>query len=248
MVSESYHSLSLVIPCLDEQGNILKIIEKLEEIISKYDFVNEIIIVDGCSADGSQEILTNKFETLDKDIFKLILKNYRSGYGADIITGLSEANGDVLAWTHADLQTDIKDILQGFKFFQGSTNKKIVVKGKRVKRKILDLILSKGMEILTFFKLRMYLNDINAQPKMMTRNFFNDHIKNENPPSDFSLDIFFLYQAKRNSFSIKNFPVKFNPRISGSAKGGGGSFKNRIKLIIRTYKYINKLKGRLFSE
>ena len=50
-----------------------------------------------------------------------------------------------------------------------------------------------------------------------------------------------IYIAKKNDHLIDSIPVYFNKRIHGTAKGGGGSLKNRLKLIKRTYKYIKEL-------
>lgn len=244
MQSLTRPSLSIIIPCFNEQDNILCIIDQLDMLASQHLFINEIIVVDGCSFDQTPSILKQKFRNLNDKIFKLVLMDKKNGYGADIISGLNIATGDILAWTHADLQTDVRDVIKGYHLLQQSKNKKMVVKGRRTERKKLDLILTKGMELVTLLKLKMRLDDINAQPKIMTRYFYNLHIQNQRPPSDFSLDLFLLYQAQKNDYSIGCFSVQFKPRQAGEAKGGGGSLTNRIKLVIRTYKYINKLKNR----
>ena len=83
--------------------------------------------------------------------------------------------------------------------------------------------------------------DINAQPKLFHKSFIKDF---KNPPLDFSLDLFLIYFFKKKQISIKTFPVIFNKRQYGEAKGGG-SFKGKIKLILRTLKYINLLKKSL---
>ena len=63
-------------------------------------------------------------------------------------------------------------------------------------------------------------------------------------PFDFSFDLHFLLEAKKNGYKILEQDVFFYERSSGIAKGGGGSLKNKIKLIIRTLKYIYKTKKR----
>ena len=51
--------------------------------------------------------------------------------------------------------------------------------------------------------------------------------------------------AKQNNYKIIEEPVNFNKRLYGEAKGGGGSIKNRIALINRTFKYILKLREKI---
>jgi len=46
-----------------------------------------------------------------------------------------------------------------------------------------------------------------------------------------------LYKAKKMNYSIIDFPVFFNKRLFGEAKGGG-SIRTKIKLSIRTFTYI----------
>ena len=57
MVKEESISLSLVVPCLNESENICLFLERFKEITSEITFPLEIIVVDGCSDDGTPEIL-----------------------------------------------------------------------------------------------------------------------------------------------------------------------------------------------
>ena len=63
----------------------------------------------------------------------------------------------------------------------------------------------------------------------------------ENPPIDFSYDIYFLLIAKKNNIKINEYPVEWYDRNAGVAKGGG-SFKLKIKLTLRTLKFMFNLK------
>ena len=91
MVKEESISLSLVVPCLNESENICLFLERFKEITSEITFPLEIIVVDGCSDDGTPEILKEEFKSLDRSRFKLILMEQRKGYGNDILEGLKEA-------------------------------------------------------------------------------------------------------------------------------------------------------------
>ena len=101
------------------------------------------------------------------------------------------------------------------------------------------------MQLFVLCALRQKLDDINAQPKLFPREFYENFIKN-NSPFDFSLDLYALYQAKIHCDRIISMPVDFKTRLLGEAKGGGGGgWKTRIKLIGRTYRYILFLKSKL---
>jgi glycosyltransferase involved in cell wall biosynthesis len=235
--------VSIIVPCFNEEVNIPIFIQKINQaLINQSDWNYEVIIVDGFSSDNTFKLGQEAVKSVKNENIKIVQRDKKYGYGADISYGLSLASGSILAWTHADLQTDPADILKGLNFFKGKDLKGVnfIVKGKRKNRKFLSWFFTFAMQIFTFLVLRKYLDDINAQPKIFTRNFYEKYFVN--PPSDFSVDLFLLYNAKKNNYKIADFPVFFHNRQFGEAKGGEGSWKNRIKLIKRTVKYILKLK------
>ena len=153
------------------------------------------------------------------------------------MTGIKEALGDVIAWTHADLQTDPTDVINAYSdFTENSDYEKCILKGKRVGRNPFDAFFTFGMGILSSFLMGVKLNDINAQPKMFHRSFLE---KITDAPNDFSLDLYLLYQAKKNGFNIIEYPVNFGKRLHGEAKGGG-TLKGKWNLIKRTWTYMKK--------
>ena len=160
----------------------------------------------------------------------------RRGYGNDIVCGLSYAIFDTMAWTHADLQTDLCDLISGYHLINVD-DKNAIVKGKRMGRGLLDRLFTFGMQIYALIKLKIYLDDINAQPKIFKQEFYEKYLLSD-PPKDFSLDLYLLILAKKNQYQIKTFNVFFHKRVLGEAKGGGGSWKNRINLVNRTRQYI----------
>lgn len=232
--------LSIIVPCFNEKENLPLFIQKCEEAFKEFTYPLELIIVDGCSDDGSIDFLNSIKLKLDSR-FIFLFNNNRSGYGADIVQGLKRAKYDTLSWTHADMQTDIKDVLESYELFNSNLTNKIVLKGKRKNRKIIEFIFTFGMQIIVWLFLKVRLDDINAQPKMFSREFFQQYIQ-ANPPKDFSIDLFLLYQAKINSYKIITKPVFFKNRLYGEAKGGAGSWKNRLNLIKRSLKYIIALR------
>ena len=232
--------LSLIIPCFNEVKNIDPLLKKLEALSSSVEFPIEVIVVDGNSDDGTDKVLKKRFSELDSNIFSLILLESRKGYGFDILQGLKKAKYHILAWTHADLQTDVKDVEKAYQKLISSRNNKIIIKGNRKNRRILDVVFTFGMQVVVFFYLGTYLKDINAQPKVFTKDFYENYLR-DGAPNDFSLDLYALFIAKKNNYLIDTISVYFNQRIHGEAKGGGGSWKNRLNLVKRTFKYIIKL-------
>ncbi len=234
--------LSIIIPCYNEADNIPLILEKCNNVITTLPTV-EIILVNNGSTDNTTKVIENNLKINKYSNYKIVTITNNIGYGNGILQGLQQATAKVLAYTHADMQTNPIDILKAYQLYTNSNNELTIVKGKRINRNWLDAVFTYGMELYSNYKLRTKLNDINAQPKLFSQAFFNK-IK-ENAPLDFSLDLYLLYKAKQMG-SIIDFPVVFAKRQYGVAKGGG-TLKGKWKLIKRTLKYINELQQQLLQ-
>ena len=231
--------LSLIIPCYNESKNLPLLIDRCKELFKNESSV-EIVIVDNGSDDDTALILDELTNNLNF-ITRVNVKD-NQGYGYGILEGLKAANGDILSWTHADMQTDLLDALKGLYLFQSESNPdNLFVKGRRHGRSFLDVFFTIGMSIFETMLLRKYLWDINAQPTMFHRNFYNSW---DLPPDDFSLDLYAYYVAKKSKLLIKRFPVIFSERIHGSSKWNFGLL-SKYRFIIRTFIYSISLKRRL---
>jgi|TARA_B110000008_G_scaffold270392_1_gene300588 glycosyltransferase involved in cell wall biosynthesis len=226
--------LSIVIPCFNEALNLPSLIKKCDQL-KELPHV-EIIFVDNGSSDNSNAVLKQFLDGISN--FYLVSLSENQGYGYGILNGLRKASGDILAWTHADMQTDPNDLLTGFEIFNANNNKNIFVKGRRKNRPLKDNIFTFGMSVFASVLFRKIMTDINAQPTMFTREFFNSW---NNPPNDFSLDLYAFHRAKKNDLKILRFPVIFHNRYLGNSSWNIG-FQSRYNFIKRTIRYILKLK------
>ena len=200
--------LSIVVPCYNEAENIPLILKRFDEVI-KTDEV-EVILVNNGSTDNSAEVLA---ELLPKYAFaKPVLVPVNQGYGYGILQGLNSAEGEYIGWTHADMQTDPADVLKALDIINNSENKNIYVKGNRKGRPAFDQFFTWGMGVFETIYFKTPMDDINAQPNIFPKNFFKNW---ENPPYDFSLDLYAVYTAKKAGLSVVRFPVLFPERLHG---------------------------------
>tara|TARA_B100001093_G_scaffold518081_1_gene601723 strand:- start:2081 stop:2773 length:693 start_codon:yes stop_codon:yes gene_type:complete len=96
--------LSVIIPCYNEKFTIEKIISK----VLKFNlYEKEIIIIDDCSTDSSNEIIKKLAET-NKEIKPFFLEK-NLGKGGALRKGIQEAEGDIILIQDADLEYDPKD-------------------------------------------------------------------------------------------------------------------------------------------
>jgi glycosyltransferase involved in cell wall biosynthesis len=236
------YQLSIVIPCYNEVENLPELFKSLDPLPLKEKGL-EIILVNNGSTDGSEEVFRKELANRDPQVFRVVEVVKNLGYGFGILSGLRAAKGNVLSVTHADRQTDPMDVLKAYDIYRsalGQDGKPLLVKGYRKNRKATEAFFSWGMGVLSSLALGTRLTEINAQPKLFSRAFFQQI--DAAAPHDFSLDLYFLYHAKKQG-RILDFPVYFAPRVAGEAKGGSGSdWKTRKKLIKRIFRYIFELR------
>ncbi|MEI9851610.1 MAG: hypothetical protein WDN24_13070 [Sphingomonas sp.] len=147
------------------------------------------------------------------------------------LAGLRTAEGDILGWTHADQQTDPIDAAAGFAFFESAAApERLFVKGRRYGRPLVDTLFTAGMSTFETLLTRRVMRDINAQPTMFHRSFFEGW---SDPPHDFALDLYAYWTACDAGLEIRRFPVRFGPRVFGTSHWNSG-LQGRIKFIRRT--------------
>ena len=226
--------VSLIIPCFNEAKNLPILISRCKDLIEKYPV--EIILVDNGSTDNSSMLIAKY------PFVKLVKVKKNEGYGNGILEGLNNASGEILAWTHADLQTDPNDLMRGLELVLASTNpQRLFLKGRRYGRSFFDLIFTFGMSVFETLLLQKLMWDINAQPTIFHKSFFQTWQK---PPNDFSLDLYVYFMAKKSKLVIKRFPVKFSKRLHGTSDWNT-SLLGKYKFIKRTLSYSFNLKRKL---
>ncbi|MBL8038190.1 MAG: glycosyltransferase family 2 protein [Nitrospira sp.] len=225
--------LSLIIPCYNEAGNLPELLKRCVRLVETEHI--EVILVDNGSTDESPMILRELIPRHPR--CRTIRVEQNKGYGFGILSGLQVANGHILGWTHADLQTDPFDAQHGRTYFDRFGDD-IFVKGRRYGRPISDQAFTVGMSLFESVLLRRPLWDINAQPTLFSRRFYETW---KHPPNDFSLDLYAYFHAKRSGLFIHRFPVRFEKRGHGMSHWNV-NWKAKRKFIARTVLYSVQLK------
>lgn len=227
--------LSIIVPCFNESRNIPLILERFEAVIQRPDV--EAVLVNNGSSDGSQDVLDRLLPRYP--FARTVRVDVNQGYGYGVRAGLKTALGEFVGWTHADLQTDPRDVMKALEIIESSgRSKSIYVKGNRKGRPLFDLFFTIGMSCFESVYLGGVLWDINAQPNIFHRSFMESW---QNPPDDFSLDLYALYSARKQKLDIVRFDVLFPERIHGSSSWNT-SISAKWKFIRRTLDFSGKLK------
>ena len=231
-------NFSLVLPCYNEEENISLLYKEFSEIpLDQYRA--ELILVNNGSKDGTQKEIEKIIDNNKKDSINVVLLNLKKnlGYGGGISEGLKIANGDYIGWSHADLQTPLIDFFKLFKLIKNK--EKVFGKGIRVNNRGYFGLISKMHEILASIILGYNLKEINAQPKIFSKNvlkYFNNM-----PKKWTTLDTYAVYISLENNIDIVEMDVIFRNRVHGESKWQN-NFSNFIKHIFFNIMYLVRLR------
>jgi len=94
--------ISIIIPTLNEEGNVEPIYNKIKAVLSNIDCSYEIIFSDGNSSDKTEQIISRLIDS-DPNV-KLISTSRNFGHMAALIAGYEYCSGDAAITIDCDLQ------------------------------------------------------------------------------------------------------------------------------------------------
>ncbi|HMH31859.1 MAG TPA: glycosyltransferase family 2 protein [Puia sp.] len=136
-MQEIFKKLSIIIPAYNEAATIHLILDRLNQVVLDNQIEKEVILVNDCSTDNTEEILmhySQEHPGLNIQYFK---HEVNKGKGAAIHTGISKASGEYLVIQDADLEYDPEefnillkpvfranaDVVYGSRFLGGTSHR-----------------------------------------------------------------------------------------------------------------------------
>jgi len=125
--------LSIIIPAYNEGPTIHLILDKIREVVLIQGIKKELIIVNDCSTDNTEESIMNYISLHPELDVQYFSHEVNQGKGAALHTGISKASGEFLIIQDADLEYDPQeynlllqpivsgdaDVVYGTRFFGG---------------------------------------------------------------------------------------------------------------------------------
>ena len=211
-------SVSIVVPCRNEKGNVRAAVERIPAFGTK----QEILFVDGHSTDGTAEEVEHVIRDFPAKDIKLLRQEGR-GKGDAVRLGFARAAHDVLMILDADLTVPPEDLPKFYdaivsgkgEFINGS---RLVYPMEKQAMRLLNMAGNKFFSWALSALLGQSLKDTLCGTKVLrkedyeriaaNRSFFGDF----DPFGDFDL----LFGASRLELRIAEIPIRYRDRTYGS--------------------------------
>jgi glycosyltransferase involved in cell wall biosynthesis len=205
-------SISLVFPMFDEEANVGPLLDSALAIGPRLADDFELIVVDDGSRDGSAAVVQS---VRRRDPRVRLLRHPRNrGYGAALRSGLRAARGELVFFSDADLQFDLREIEQ----LLAHVDEFDIVAGTRTPRRDpwLRRVLAWGWGVLVRVLFGLRVRDIDCAFKVFRRPVL-DAVPIASIGAFVNTEL--LVRARRSGFRIREVPVTHHPRLAGRAKG-----------------------------
>ena len=223
--------LSIIIPVYNEEGNIEKLHQAVQDVIKENNYDAEVIFID----DGSKDKTVPIIKSLDGAKLIQFRKNF--GQTAAMSAGIDFASGDIIIPMDGDLQNDPKDIPkllakldEGYDVVSGWRKDR---KDNAIKRNLPSRIANGLISKIS----GVHLHDYGCSLKAYRRDVIKDvKLYGE-------MHRFIPVYANWMGGKVTEVPVSHHPRIHGESKYGiNRTFKVVLDLIVIKFlqKYAQK--------
>lgn len=225
--------LTVVIPTINEGPNLEQLLPALRTALDELRITYEILIVDGNSSDGTQEIVTRNGAHY--------VREEQPGYGAAIVRGISEANGKYVLTMDAD-QSHPADVAHGLWSVREKADITIAsryVPGGRADQPAVRLMLSKVLNAFFRKGLDIDVRDLSSGFRLYRKSVFRGI---DLQFMNFVIVIEILLRAHAMGFTVQEVPFHYRPRGSGSSKARVINFgRDYLRLFRRVWSVRNSV-------
>ncbi len=240
--NEEEYSVSIVVPCRNEKGNIEQAVTRTP----KFGKMQEFIFVEGGSKDGTYEEVERIIKKYSDKNIKLF-KQKGIGKGDAVRLGFSESNGDILMILDADLTVAPEDLI---KFYDAiKENKGEFINGCRLvypmekeAMRFLNLIANKSFGIFFSWLLGQNFKDTLCGTKVLFRHHYEEIARNRSYFGDFDPfgDFDLIFGAIKHNLKVIELPIRYRSRTYGATQIQ--RFRHGLLLIRMCFFAMKKIK------
>jgi glycosyltransferase involved in cell wall biosynthesis len=204
--------ITVLIPAYNEISTIREIIKRVQQT----GIVNEILIVDDGSKDGTREVLT---ELDQAGVIRAVFHEKNQGKGAAVRTGILAATQDVIIIQDADLEYDprdypalirpleegIADVVYGSRFLGAARRPAL----------FWNMVANKILNFITNILYNNIMTDMETGYKVFRREVVKDIILRSHR---FDFEPEFTAKILKRHVKIFEVPITFNPRDYSAGK------------------------------
>jgi dolichol-phosphate mannosyltransferase len=224
--------LSVVLPTLNEQDNIGRVLDRALEVLPEVVERFEVLVVDDGSTDSTVEVVSGYLGQHHPRV-RLLRHAGNQGYGAALRSGLDAARGSLLFYTDADCQFDLAEL----KYLLPLMGEADMVLGFRVYRydSVLRSMVSWMYNRIVNVMFRVRVRDVDCAFKLFTAEVW------EQAPveaEDFFFDTELVARARKWNFRIVQKGVRQYPRTAGETTVGPSDVPQTLRTIARMWRRI----------
>ncbi|MEK7996601.1 MAG: glycosyltransferase family 2 protein [Planctomycetota bacterium] len=227
-------SVSVFLPCYNEQGNVGRTVENALRVLEKLDADFEIIVVDDGSSDGTRRI-ADEIAGRDNRV-KVVHHERNRGYGAALQSGFAAATKELVFYTDGDGQFDMNEMPPLLPLMEHWDIVSCYRLNRRdpLIRKINGWAWTKLVCLLFGLKIR----DVDCAFKLYKREIFE---RIELSSTGALIDAEVLARAARKGYRITQKGVHHYPRTAGVQTGAN------LRVVLRAFKELFKLHRQIRS-
>ena len=221
--------VSIVIPTLNEAGNILEAVTTIEKGL---EYPKEIIVVDGNSTDGTIQIVK------DTKFCKLIIEP-RRGYGLALKTGMKNAKGNIIIMVDGDGTYEVRHINRMLAKMIENDADMVLATRMYDPNKAMGLMNFIGNKVITFcfdFLYSQFLSDTQSGFRAISHSAMDQVDLTE---GDMAYATEMLVKFTKKGFKMVEIPTTYKSRKYGKPKLR--KFKSAIEIFTTMVKgLVNK--------
>lgn len=209
--------ISIIIPLYNEEGNIVPLVESVDQLRKKQKWNCEIVLVNDNSKDKTAELadkLAKKYKKIN-----VIHKKGNQGMGNTLILGTKRAKGGIIVWIMGDRSDDLNTIPKMIKKIEKGAD---VVFGSRYIRggssgdiDKFKAFASSGYTTFARVVFGLRVHDITNAFRAFRKEVFN---KIKLDSGDFAISPEFAIKAHLKRFRLAEVPTTYSDRVSGQTK------------------------------